>query len=250
MSLNDEERRMLGIHYYEEAAEKGEASSATFLGTCYLNGDYGVTQDIHKAIDWFKKGADLGDRIGRQNYLRALQRLLDEQLQAMDSDESKELYEHGMAEVIGGFRNHDKERTDKGMGCLEKAVEQGNGSAATFLGTVFHEGKYGFSVDMNKAVEWYKKGAELGDPPGMSNYAIALQRGDGGLQRNDTEAFRWIKTAADAGLGIAQYNTALALHAGRGVGIDRQLAKKYFQMAAKNGIEMAEIWLYSEDYKG
>ena len=273
---HDEERRQKGIRCIEKAAELGEKSSATFLGYCCKNGNFGFEQNMSKAAAWFKKGADMGDRIGKIEYENAIHNGFaeepsqdgpegQERTTYIDEDFNEEkykilahdamegiplaLYEFGMVEMIYGNQKGDEDRKAKGFSYLEKAVGKGSAAAATYIGTIYHEGKFGYPKDMTKAVSWYQKGAEMGDPQGMSNYAVALQHGEGGVQRDDGQAFAWIRKAADAGLGIAQYNAALALHAGRGTVIDRKLAKKYFQMAAANGIEMAKMWLYSLDYR-
>lgn len=271
--FHDEERRARGIRCFAEAAEKGEASSATWLGYLYRKGKYGVKKDLKQAAAWFKRAAELGDLAGRIEYAAALQRD-DEGIHRDDPDEEKNgyigkealteevyaalkkaaaegrpraLYELGMLEAMVGHKLGQKERVARGVEYLEAAAAKGSGAAATYLGTLYHEGKFDYPVDMDRAIAWYRKGAELGDPLGMSNYAVSLQRGEGGLERNDQEAFLWLRTAADAGLDVAQYNTALALHAGRGVAADRGLARKYFQLAADNGVGMAKMWLSSLD---
>lgn len=273
---HDEERRQKGIRCLEKAAELGEKGSATFLGYCYKNGNYGFEQNMNKAVTWFKKGADMDDMVGKIEYENAIRDGFaevpsqngpedQERTTYIDEDFNQEkyeilehdamkgiplaLYEYGMVEMIYGNMKGAADRKIKGFAYLEKAVEKGSAAAATYIGTIYHEGKFGYPKDMTKAVSWYQKGAEMGDPQGMSNYAVALQNGEGGVQKDYAKAFELIRKAADAGLGIAQYNAALALHAGRGTAIDRKLAKKYFQMAAANGIEMAKMWLYSLDYK-
>ncbi len=168
---------------------------------------------------------------------------------ALEDRKPDALYELGMAWLIWTRQDPSFGKREEGMELLLESAAAGCGAAATYIGTIYQEGKFDYPSDMELAVQWYKKGAELGDPLGMSNYAVALQHGAGGLERDDEAAFEWICRAADAGLAVAQYNAALALHAGRGTRIDRVRAKKYFEMAAANGIGMAEMWLYSEDYK-
>lgn len=168
---------------------------------------------------------------------------------ALEDRKPDALYELGMAYLIWTKQNPSFGKREEGMKMLEESAAAGYGPAATYIGTIYQDGKFDYPADMEVAVRWYKKGADLGDPLGMSNYAVALQHGAGGLEQDDEEAFTWICRAADAGLGIAQYNAALALHAGRGTRVDRVRAKKYFEMAAENGIGMASMWLYSEDYK-
>lgn len=166
-----------------------------------------------------------------------------------DAGEPDAMYELGILWLNVGYQQKADDYSQNGLAMLKGAVRQGCAEAATYLGTVYHEGKCGLTIDMCEAVSWYKIGAEMGDPLAMSNYGIALQRGDGNAPCDDEEAMRWICKAADAGLGVAQYNAALAYHAGKGVRIDRVKAKHYFTMAADNGMEMARLWLYSEDYK-
>lgn len=169
---------------------------------------------------------------------------------ALDEEIPDAMYELGMTWAIIGSQNNDDAYISKGMTMLEKAADNGSAEAACYIGTIFQEGKFGFTSSMEKAVRYYKQGAEGGDALAMSNYGIALQGGDGGLSRDDVEAFSWIKRAADAdeGLGVAQYNVALAYHGGRGTKMDRVMAKEYFQRAANAGFAMARVWLYSEDY--
>ena len=330
---HDEAGRARAMLHYEEAIRLGEGSAATFLGSCYLDGDYGFPVDREKALSMFKKGMELGDKIGKDAYEKMMQQVEedwtedwededdeeedeeeddeeilahlgellgldkwseeaeeaeeaaeDEDGEEEEEDEEEEdvveeqggfksfegdltpenyqllrskaeagdpvaIYELGMVEIILGSYDGDEKRKESGMQYLLDAAGKGCGAAASYIGTIYHEGKFGYPADMDKAMSWYRKGAEMGDPLGMSNYAIGLQRGEGSLFRDDEEAFRWLKTAADAGLGIAACNAALALHAGRGVKMNRKLAKKYFKKAARRGIAMAQMWLYSEDYK-
>ena len=170
---------------------------------------------------------------------------------ALEDEVPEAIYELGMTWVVLGGRENNALRRKSGMTMLERAVELGWGPAATYIGMIYHEGKHGYEQDLEHAVRWYVCGAEMGDPLGMSNYGIALQRGDGGLTQDNETAFQWIKKAADTdeNLGVAQYNAALALHAGRGVRMDRKMARYYFERAAKCGVEMAKIWLASADYQ-
>ena len=183
----------------------------------------------------------LDEGFTEENYEKLLTAAMDKEPEAM--------YELGMAWMYISQQMDDVDRREQGMQMLLDSAQAGYGAAATFIGTIYHEGKFKYEVDINKAVEWYHKGALLGDPLGMSNYGISLQRGDGGFQRDDEEAFKWISQAAETGLGIAQYNAALACHAGRGTRMDRVKAKRYFQLASQKGIELADMWLLSEDYK-
>ena len=89
--LRDEERRLRGIRYIVESAEKGLVSSATALGFFYQKGEYGVEKDPKQAAAWFKRGAELGDTVGRIQYAAALQRD-DAGAHQEDTDEEKNGY--------------------------------------------------------------------------------------------------------------------------------------------------------------
>ena len=72
---HDEAARARAMHHYEEAIRLGEGTAATFLGFRYLDGDYGFPVDRKKALSMFKKGMELGDKIGKEAYEKMMQQV-------------------------------------------------------------------------------------------------------------------------------------------------------------------------------
>ena len=58
---------VMGVKYFEEAANAGSAEAMCDLAKCYLNG-IGVSVDRAKATDLYKQAADLGSELGKHNY--------------------------------------------------------------------------------------------------------------------------------------------------------------------------------------
>ena len=95
--------------------------------------------------------------------------------------------------------------------------------------------------DLEGAVMFYKRAAELGHAKAQCNYGKCLYLGSG-TEKNACAAFGWFKKAAEQNLDIAQYNLGVMYLKGVYVNKDKQEAIKYFGMAADNGhAEAAKI---------
>uniref|UniRef100_A0A803M769 F-box protein n=1 Tax=Chenopodium quinoa TaxID=63459 RepID=A0A803M769_CHEQI len=148
---------------------------------------------------------------------------------------------------------------------MERRVEAVEGSDVVVeMGKRFKHGRAGVRVDMEKALEsflkgvargsslamvdaglvyWemgrkqdgialYKRVAELGDPSGQCNLAIAYLQAD---FANPKEAVKWLFQFASAGHVRAQYQLALCLHHGRGIERNLPEAAKWYLRAAEGG---------------
>ena len=54
--------------WYLKAVKNGNGEAANHLGRLYLNGE-GVTKDYSAALDWYRKGMELGDPYAKENYI-------------------------------------------------------------------------------------------------------------------------------------------------------------------------------------
>lgn len=88
---------------------------------------------------------------------------------AIDEEIPEAMYELGMTWAIVGSQQNDEAYITKGIAMLEKAAAKGSAEAACYLGTIYQEGKFGITSNMEKAVCYYKEGAEGGDALAMSN---------------------------------------------------------------------------------
>ncbi len=70
-------------------------------------------------------------------------------------------------------------------------------------GSMYHTGD-GVEQDAAKAVEYFKKAAELGHAQAQYNLALCYMNGIG-AEQSDTEAVIWLQKAAEQGLAAACY---------------------------------------------
>ena len=66
-----------------------------------------------------------------------------------------------------------------------------------YLGTHYREGS-GVGQDAQKAVEWFRKAADLGNTFAMVHLGECLESGQG-IKKSRAEAIRWYKKAEAAG---------------------------------------------------
>lgn len=133
------------IYWYKKAAEQGDLYAQRDLGGMYLAG-IGVKKDIDKAIYWLTKAAT--------------------QIKN-DSFDAYPAYLLGLHYQYGeefGFID-----LKKAIYWFEKSIEQGWTSAYSDLGKMAEEG-IGMEKNIDKALEYYKKGMESGDDKSKKNY--------------------------------------------------------------------------------
>ena len=102
------------------------------LGSMFKNG-LGTEADISKAIDYFKRSAEMNNKNG--------------------------LYEYGKALIQG---KHIEADLNKGLECIEKAIKLGNINAKRFLALEFISGGY-FPQDIEKGIAMLTECADEGD---------------------------------------------------------------------------------------
>ncbi|KPF96126.1 Sel1 repeat protein, partial [Rhodopseudomonas sp. AAP120] len=74
---------------------------------------------------------------------------------------------------------------------MKRAQELGDPKAMTMLGELYANA-LGTKRDYNKAVEWYRRAADLGDREAMFALAMARMAGRGGGPANREEAAKWL----------------------------------------------------------
>ncbi len=79
--------------------------------------------------------------------------------------------------LLGAAEAKDHPNFGVGMALLEKAVKAGNGRAAWYLGRILCEGRK-VKQDRAKGLDWYRKGAELGDLDCARDVVMLLYYGD------------------------------------------------------------------------
>ena len=159
------------------AAEKGNTAALCHLGQI---ADAGIFEPPNpdKALEYFKKAADLGDRaamvdIGNMYY---------EQEKYKEGVEwygkAAKLGDAKAAYNIGLYFEQIVKDYPKAAGWYRRSSEGGIAEAATNIAYLYAKG-LGCAKNVAKAVEWYAKGSELGDPAATLQLAEQYKTGDG-----------------------------------------------------------------------
>lgn len=194
-------------------AENGDARSQYHLGTLYFSGA-GMMRDYGKALEWFERAADQGDA-DAQHMIGVM-------------------YTNGQ-----GVRQNYATAIE----WYEKAVAQDHPQATHQMAMMYH---YNQGIPMGGSVKpanWmrlearrlFEQAAAMGVLASVSNLAT-IYRDEGNLE----EAVKLFTQAAEKGYGEARYNLGVMYANGIGVEQSRQLAEKWYVLAALQGVPEAQ----------
>ncbi|KAG1177509.1 hypothetical protein G6F70_002383 [Rhizopus microsporus] len=130
-------------------------------------------------------------------------------------------------------------RVDAAIQLYELAGRAGVDSAYTELGRMYRHG-FGIHQDHVKAVEYFKQGAQSGNP--QCNFMLGVYHSSNLIGEPDQQkAFKYFQKAAVKGMPEAQYNVGLRFLRGHGVEVNHFNAAEFFRMAALQGFQLAQI---------
>jgi len=214
------ENDQMALSLYAKAAEEDYPEACWALGQKYFYGK-GVVKDDSKAAFLFEKGAKLGDDDSKWwtkdlTYLRNL---------ALNNNRK--------AQQFLGTRLREGWFTDKnvkeGNEWLEKALQKSDGTAAVLLGESYEKGEYDKERNIERAVEYYKKGSSFGDEQCLLKLGYLSYLGVG-MPRDASTAAIYYTKAADKGSVLAKYYLADLYRFGVGVEKNQQ---KAFELYSK-----------------
>lgn len=112
---------------------------------------------------------------------------------------------------------------DEVLAYLRAEANNGNGRAFHDLGQIYAAPQlaqqFGIEVDQRQAVEYWRRGADLGDALCQSNFGSRLVRGYG-VEMDEAAGFRYYKLAADQGSLEGLFGVAVCYENGEGVAVD------------------------------
>ncbi|KAM5570400.1 ERAD-associated E3 ubiquitin-protein ligase component HRD3A [Rosa sericea] len=123
---------------------------------------------------------------------------------------------------------------DEDFQILEYQAQKGNSLAMYKIGLFYYFGLRGLRRDHAKALSWFLKSVEKGEPRAMEFLGEIYARG-AGVERNYTKALEWLTLASKQELYSA-YNGMGYLYV-KGYGVEKKnytKAKEYFEKAAEN----------------
>lgn len=191
------------------ANERNDPKSMTLAGELYANG-LGIARDDAQAVQWYKKGADLGDR--------------------------EAMFALAMMQI--GGRAGGPANREEGARLLAQSAKLGKAAAAYNLGLLYLEGQT-FPQDIKRAAELFRQAADAGNPE--AQYALATFYKEGrGVEQNLTEAAKLLGAAALADNVDAEVEFAIALFNGTGVARDVPTAVALLNRAARQNSAIAQ----------
>ncbi len=174
------------------------ATAQNELAIRYFKGSGGATQNYEKAVYWYTKSANNGNRYAQNNLAYA--------------------YLNGNGVAV------DK---TKARAWFEKSGNQHFHSAALMAGKMFYNGEGG-PADYNKAVRMFKDAAFGDIPEGMYYYALCYAYGKG-VQVDSTKAVLWAERSIDKGYNWSYWLLGHMYADGLAVKKDGWAAKYYFE---------------------
>jgi TPR repeat protein len=152
------------MEWYRKAADQGDRAAQIMLGSLYENA-LGVSKDDNEARSWYRKAADQGSPLAED----ALERLRASDSAAIlipspapsASMTPQEQYEKGDAYYWG--RAGVNQDYQNAFYWYQKAADAGDAAAQIMLGSLYENG-LGVSKDYGRARSWYEKAADQGRP--------------------------------------------------------------------------------------
>ncbi|KAL9440981.1 hypothetical protein AB3S75_019624 [Citrus x aurantiifolia] len=200
--------------YHHFAAEGGNIQSKMAVAYTYLR------QDMHdKAVILYAELAEIA---------------VNSFLISKDSPVIEPIRIHNGAEENKGALRKSRGEDDEAFQILEYQAQKGNAGAMYKIGLFYYFGLRGLRRDRTKALMWFSKAADKGEPQSMEFLGEIYARG-AGVERNYTKALEWLTHAARQQLYSA-YNGIGYLYV-KGYGVEKKnytKAKEYFEKAADN----------------
>lgn len=191
------------LKYYTKAAHNEDVYSQFCLGWFYEKG-IGVTPNNEIAKEWYKKAANQKGTIL----------------------EPYALYNLGLLTEKEG-------KEEDAIQWYLHAAELDFVDAQVNLGVCYELGK-GTVLNINEAIKWYKKAADQDDKDGVYNYA---RLNAGAISSNELAIL--YQKAAEKGHTEACINLGICYEIGKGIPIDYEKAKYWYELAASKNHPLA-----------
>ena len=245
---------------FEALAEAGNGRAMYFVGEYYANGYYGKINE-EEAKKWRERGAQAGDVLAKLNTIYALPKESEKRKDIIKEvlPSLRRLAEQGDVFAMNELADVEDDEQDA-QRLLEISAQKGYWHSMNWLGnTLYNQGEY------EKANEWYQKAGEAGYDWGWNNLGNAYYNGKGvpedkraailyykkayeqngdaaGQAANNIgnafynlneyeKANEWYEKSGGSGHDWGWWNLGFAYQNGKGVAIDKEKAREYFQRA-------------------
>lgn len=238
------------VYWFGKLAECGNSIAQFNLGLLYAKG-HGVARDFTKAAYWMEQAAKNGDTDAPalvEKYRKA--EAAQKKLPSGDAQAQADLAGVLMS-LAGALEQVGKEKDyAEAFALAQKSAAQNNGDGLWALALAYEHGR-GVEQNAQKAIECYRRGAELGHAPSQHSLACAYRCGDG-VEENKTLAIELCRKSAAQGYVLAEMFLAKVYETGDGVKADPEQMLAWGEKAAAHGTpdiqyEVAKLYMYQRD---
>ena len=236
-----------------EADEQADDNLFYKMGRMFQLG-LGTDVDIPKAIDYFKRAADLGNRNARrtmalkyisgENVEQDIDKGIDMLTALADGGDTISAYKLGKIYLSGDVVFTDLDKAEK---YLQQAADDDNEFAMYSLAKLYllDENK-----DLAQAVKWLEKACEHETIKPYAAYAYAKILLDDNEFHDTAKAIKLLEDTADENNWCAYFLGKLYLFGNDDVEKDKQKAIEWLTKSAEDGNAYAEVLLkHAEDYE-
>ncbi|KAI0244253.1 hypothetical protein L0F63_006178 [Massospora cicadina] len=240
------------FNLYVQASKQNHPAATYRTGVCYEFGA-GTKRDHHRALQFFRKAAALGDTaamfkvgmvllkggLGQQPNPREGITWLKRAAASADEENPHALHELALCYEKGGIPSIIADAS-YARELYTQAAQLGYAHSQFKMGVCYEQGLLTCPVDPRRSIAWFTRGAEQGDPEcELALSGWYLTGSEGVLKQSDTEAYLWARKAADKGLAKAEYAVGYYSEVGIGAKPDLDEARRWFMRAAAQGNKRA-----------
>ncbi len=225
------------VKWYRAAAEQGNATAQNDLGLMFRSGR-GVEQDKAEAVKWYRKAA-------KQENPNALFNMGTAYYNG-DGVSIDDVWAYAWFLLAQNFGSQPGTDAVKRM----KEGEAGRSQSAAFerIGDMYQKGD-DLPQNSSKAIDWYRKAAEIGDGREQIKLANLLLQGQSAAS-NYGEVHSLCERAANLKFSPGAYCMGQLYEQGLGVERDVSNAAKWFSEAANMGLAVAAFRVGEMYWKG
>ena len=229
------------VKTFSQAADAGDAEAQFYLAYCHWFG-FGVSKDWTKAAMWYQLAAEQGHSFAKLQlgycYFFGLG-------VAKDEAKAEQLFREGDYAKACNLVGHEyasgfdsaKDYT-KAMQWYRKAADLGDAEGQYNVAGLYRWGD-GVPKSVSEAEKWYLKAAEGGYSSAWNSLGDIYRDGAEGVEKDYAKAMYWYRKDADEGHSWSQYEVGQMYENGEGVSKSIPEAKKWYQKAADQGYQEA-----------
>ena len=237
------------VYWFKKLAETGNAMAMFNVGLHYAKG-CGVERSFENAVYWMEKAAENGD--DASPLIEKLSKAIVAEKTALSGDAQAQAELASVYMFLGNSLDQAdyEEEYSIAFDYAQKSAAQNNGDGIWTLALAYEHGR-GVDEDIDKAIELYRKGAEIGHAPSQHSLACYLMRGDY-LDADPETAFSLFEKSALQGYKLAEFSLCKMYELGEGTEQDLDKAIEWGEKAAIGGdantqYEVAKLYTYTND---